>query len=116
MFRRPPQRSSAVGTKGTHRKLSFSRPVRSTWEPALRVCSWSGKGRGTPSFLSSMSLPATTSRRVSPGKDIYDKEEGVPLPFALHEQTRNAGSHVLRTGQEHDSFVLLPFVPPAEAR
>jgi len=52
-----------------------------------------------------------TLRLVIAGKDVYENEEGVPLPFPLHRQTRNAGVHVLRTGGERDSFVLLPFVP-----
>jgi len=55
-----------------------------------------------------------TLRLVIAGKDIYEPEEGVQLPFPLHRQTRNAGTHVLHTGSERDSFLLLPFVPPAE--
>lgn len=55
--------------------------------------------------------PGESLRLVVAGKDIYDKEEGVPLPFPLHEQTRNAGRHVLHSGGQRDSFLLLPFVP-----
>ncbi|KUR77481.1 CocE/NonD family hydrolase [Novosphingobium sp. Fuku2-ISO-50] len=55
-----------------------------------------------------------TLRLVVAGADIYRKEEGVNLPFALHEETRNAGTHILRCGGDHDSSLLLPFVPLEE--
>jgi predicted acyl esterase len=55
-----------------------------------------------------------TLRLVVAGSDIYRKEEGAMLPFALHEQTRNAGVHIIRTGGAFDSALLLPFVPPKE--
>lgn len=51
-----------------------------------------------------------TLRLVIAGHDIYPKEEGAMLPFALHEQTRNAGSHVLHLGGAHDSLLRLPVV------
>jgi predicted acyl esterase len=54
-----------------------------------------------------------TLRLVIAGRDIYQPEEGLALPFPLHQQTRNAGTHVLRTGAGHDSFLTLPFVPLA---
>ena len=49
-------------------------------------------------------------RLVVAGHDIYPKEEGAMLPFALHEQTRNAGTHVLHMGGEHDAVLRLPIV------
>lgn len=52
-----------------------------------------------------------TLRLVVAGKDIYEPEQGVQLPFPLHRQTRNAGSHILHTGSERDSVLLLPVVP-----
>jgi predicted acyl esterase len=55
-------------------------------------------------------------RLVVAGADIYHKEEGVMLPFPLHEQTRNAGVHIIRTGGGHDSSLLLPFIPAKEKR
>lgn len=58
--------------------------------------------------------PGETLRLVIAGRDIYEPEEGVHLPFPLHRQTRNAGTHILHTGASRDSFLLLPFVPPAE--
>jgi predicted acyl esterase len=60
--------------------------------------------------------PGETLRLVIAGKDIYQPEEGLALPFPLHQHTRNAGLHVLRTGGEFDSFLLLPFVPSAQVQ
>ena len=54
-----------------------------------------------------------TLRLVIAGKDIYEPEKGVALPFPLHRATRNAGTHLIRTGRGHDSVLLLPFVMPA---
>jgi predicted acyl esterase len=56
--------------------------------------------------------PGESLRLVVGGADIYKKEEGLMLPFALHEDTRNRGTHIIRTGGEYDSSLLLPFVPP----
>ena len=56
-----------------------------------------------------------TLRLIVAGSDIYRKEEGVMLPFPMHEQTRNGGSHVIRTGGQYDSSILLPFVPAKDA-
>jgi hypothetical protein len=36
------------------------------------------------------------------------------LPFPLHEQTRNVGTHVILTGGAYDSSILLPFISPKE--
>jgi hypothetical protein len=55
-----------------------------------------------------------TLRLVISGTDIYRPEDGVMLPFPLHDQTRNAGTHIIRTGGVHDSSILLPFVPAKE--
>ncbi|MDR6512049.1 putative acyl esterase [Novosphingobium capsulatum] len=52
-------------------------------------------------------------RLVIQGRDIPDK--GLPgLPFARHEQTRNAERHVLHLGAAHPSHLLLPVVPARE--
>jgi predicted acyl esterase len=50
-------------------------------------------------------------RLVIAGADIYRKEEGVMLPFPLHEDTRNAGKHIYHTGGERDSLLRLPLIP-----
>lgn len=56
-----------------------------------------------------------TLRLIVSGSDIYHKDEGAMLPFPLHEQTRNAGTHIIRTGGAFDSAILLPFIPPQES-
>jgi predicted acyl esterase len=48
-----------------------------------------------------------TLRVIIQGSDIY--KEGSPgLPFALHEQTRNEGTHIIHAGGAHDSRLLMP--------
>ena len=56
-----------------------------------------------------------TLRLIVAGSDIYPKEEGVMLPFPLHQQTRNAGTHILRTGGAFDSAILLPVIPSKDS-
>lgn len=49
-------------------------------------------------------------RLVVKGMDIY--REALPnLPFARHEDLRNRGSHIIRTGGRYDSRLLLPVIP-----
>ncbi|MCB5426424.1 CocE/NonD family hydrolase [Altererythrobacter sp. CC-YST694] len=55
--------------------------------------------------------PGESLRVVVAGSDIYKREEGLMLPFALHEDTRNAGRHIIRTGEDVPSSILLPFIP-----
>ena len=48
-------------------------------------------------------------RLVVQGADIYT--DALPnLPFARHQRTRNAGSHVLRTGGKYDAHLLVPVI------
>jgi len=61
------------------------------------------------------SAAGETLRLIVAGSDIYRREEGVMLPFPLHEQTRNAGTHIIRTGGPFDSALLLPIVPAKES-
>jgi hypothetical protein len=50
-------------------------------------------------------------RLVVQGQDVM--REGLPnAPFARHENTRNAGTHVLHTGGSFDSHLLVPVIPP----
>jgi hypothetical protein len=52
-------------------------------------------------------------RVVVQGSDIAD--HGVPnAPFARHEQTRNRGTHIIHTGGQYDSHLLVPVIPPRE--
>jgi uncharacterized protein len=51
-----------------------------------------------------------TLRLVVQGHDVMT--EGLPnLPFARHEETRNAGRHILHVGGAHPSHLLLPVIP-----
>jgi predicted acyl esterase len=51
-----------------------------------------------------------TLRVVVKGMDIY--RDALPmLPFARHEELRNAGTHVIRTGGRFDSHLLVPLIP-----
>ncbi len=52
-----------------------------------------------------------TLRLEIAGADIYRREEGVMLPFPMHEDTRNKGTHIFHTGGDHDSVLRLPVVP-----
>ena len=57
--------------------------------------------------------PGERLRLVIAGADIYRPEEGVMLPFPLHEQTRNAGTHAVHSGGRYPSFLVLPFIGPS---
>jgi predicted acyl esterase/ketosteroid isomerase-like protein len=49
-------------------------------------------------------------RVVIQGRDIV--EQSAPnAPFARHENTRNRGTHVLHTGPQFDSHLLIPWIP-----
>jgi predicted acyl esterase len=52
-------------------------------------------------------------RVVIQGQDI--QREGLPnAPFALHEDTRNRGTHIIHTGAMSDSHLLVPVIPGAQ--
>lgn len=55
-----------------------------------------------------------TLRLIVAGADIYRREEGAMLPFPMHEDTRNQGTHIFYTGGEHDAVLRVPVVPAAE--
>ncbi|MBN8829885.1 MAG: CocE/NonD family hydrolase [Sphingomonadales bacterium] len=51
-----------------------------------------------------------TLRVVVKGMDIY--RDALPnLPFARHEELRNAGRHIIHTGGDYDSHLLVPVIP-----
>jgi predicted acyl esterase len=53
-------------------------------------------------------------RLVVQGRDIYT--EALPnLPFARHENTRNRGTHIIKSGGRYDSHLLVPVIPANEA-
>ncbi len=51
-----------------------------------------------------------TLRVTIMGRDIY--ANAVPgLPYCLHQNTRNKGTHILHTGGKFDSHLLIPVIP-----
>ncbi|MEO6388066.1 MAG: CocE/NonD family hydrolase [Croceibacterium sp.] len=54
--------------------------------------------------------PGEILRVVVKGMDIY--RDALPnLPFARHEDLRNLGGHVIHTGGQYDSHLLVPVIP-----
>jgi uncharacterized protein len=59
-------------------------------------------------------LPGETLRVVVQGRDVV--EGTLPnAPFARHQETRNKGVHVIHTGGQYDSHLLVPVVPRSHA-
>ena len=103
--------------RASHRRLDQARST-----PERPVHLHDAEERLAPGELVSVEIefwPSSTSfeageslRLVIAGADIYRKEEGVMLPFPMHEDTRNKGTHILHTGGERDSILRLPVMPP----
>lgn len=54
-----------------------------------------------------------TLRLVVQGRDVH--ADALPnLPFARHEDLRNAGTHVIHAGGRYDSHLLVPAIPARE--
>lgn len=49
------------------------------------------------------------------GRDIYD-HDAYGLAFARHSDLRNAGTHVVLTGGDHPSHLLVPVIPAEQPR
>ena len=100
--------------RASHRALD---PDRSTaWQPVHPHDAEEKLPAGKPVALeieiwpsSTMFRSGETLRLVIQGSDIY-KESLPNLPFARHEDTRNAGTHTLWAGGEYDSQLLVPIV------
>jgi uncharacterized protein len=52
-------------------------------------------------------------RLIIQGRDI-PQEGAANAPFARHEKTRNMGIHVLHTGGEYESYLLVPVIPKTD--
>jgi hypothetical protein len=48
-------------------------------------------------------------RLVIQGRDVYEYPPGIVK--MAHSQTRNAGTHIIRTGGLHESRLLVPVIP-----
>ena len=63
---------------------------------------------------STMFEAGETLRVVVKGSDIYDTV--IPFtPMLLHNETRNKGQHIIRTGGQYDSHLLIPVIPNSGA-
>jgi len=51
-------------------------------------------------------------RLIVQGRDVMTQAPP-NSPFARHENTRNSGTHVIHTGGEYDSHLLIPVIPAA---
>ena len=72
--------------------------------------------RGVPVAVEIEIWPSATRFRkgerlrvVVKGSDIYT-EAPDNLPFCLHQDTRNQGEHIILTGGEYDSHLLVPVI------
>ena len=52
-------------------------------------------------------------RLVVMGKDPFPPSDEQGMAMTLHPQTRNTGKHIVYTGGQYDSHVLLPVIPPS---
>jgi predicted acyl esterase len=96
----------------SHRALDPNRS--SEWQPVHPHDAEQPLPRGEPVPVDIEIWPSATQfdagetlRVVVQGRDIYT--DALPgLPFARHENTRNAGTHVLWAGGRYDAHLLMP--------
>lgn len=106
--------------RASHRELD---PKRSTPEQPVHLHTREiplPPGEPTPVEIeiwpsSTLFRAGESLRVVVKGRDIYDQAPP-NLPFARHEDTRNAGPHVIHTGGTYDSHLLIPVIPSDDAR
>lgn len=100
--------------RASHRELDTSRST--AWQPVHAHAREQPLPAGQPVPLDIEIWPSATLFRagetlrvVVQGTDVYT-ESPPQLPFARHTDLRNAGRHVIHTGGEHDSHLLVPWV------
>lgn len=101
--------------RASHRALD---PERSTpWQPLHRHDREEPLAEGEATAVeielwafSTLFRAGETLRLVVQGSDIYTEAQP-NLPFARHQQTRNAGTHTIRGGGRFDSYLLIPEIP-----
>lgn len=101
--------------RASHRALDEARST--PWQPvhSHRKESRLGPGEIVPVDIeiwpsSTLFRAGESVRVVVKGMDIY--RDALPnLPFARHEDLRNAGTHIIHAGGEYDSHLLIPAVP-----
>jgi predicted acyl esterase len=103
--------------RASHRAID---EVRSTpWQPVHRHDREERLEPGVPVPVEIEIWPSSTLfragetlRLIVKGMDIH--RDALPnLPFARHEDLRNAGTHVIHAGGPFDSHLLVPVIPPA---
>ncbi|MBN8819559.1 MAG: CocE/NonD family hydrolase [Sphingomonas sp.] len=101
--------------RASHRALDEARST--PWQPVHSHLKEEKLQAGVPVPVEIEIWPSSTLFRAGEtlrvlvkGMDIY--REGLPnLPFARHEELRNAGRHVIHTGGKYDSHLLVPVIP-----
>jgi putative CocE/NonD family hydrolase len=100
--------------RASHRELDEQRSA--PWQPVLAHRRELKPGRGQIAALDIEILPSGTRfepgeglRLVIQGTDIYRYPR--PLTQAFHDQSVNHGPHVIHTGGQFDSHLLVPHVP-----
>jgi predicted acyl esterase len=100
--------------RASHRALDAERST--AWQPVHLHRGEDPLPRGRPVALDIEIWPSATLFRagetlrvVVQGSDIYT-DSPPQLPFARHTELRNAGRHVIHTGGEHDSHLLVPHI------
>ncbi len=101
--------------RASHRALDEARST--PWQPIQSHLAEERLEEGVPVPVdieiwpsSTMYRAGETLRVVVKGMDIY--REGLPnLPFARHEELRNAGTHIIHAGGQYDSHLLVPVIP-----
>ena len=100
--------------RASHRALDM--PLSTPWQPVHPHVREELLPEGSAVALEIEIWPSSTLFRAGEslrllvqGSDVYT--DALPnLPFARHDRTRNAGTHVLRTGGEYDAHLLVPVV------
>lgn len=100
--------------RASHREVDLERST--PWQPVLAHQRAIPLGPGEIVPLDIEILPSGTSfrpgetlRLVIQGRDVHRYPR--PLVQALHDDSVNRGPHVVHTGGDYDSHLLLPFTP-----
>jgi predicted acyl esterase len=101
--------------RASHRALDAARST--DWQPVHAHTREDPLQPGVPVAVNIEIWPSATLFRkgeqlrvVIKGGDIYT-EAPETQPFLRHEETRNRGPHIIRTGGCYDSYLLVPVIP-----
>jgi predicted acyl esterase len=102
--------------RASHRELDAARSTpQQPWHTHERELPLP-KGEAVPVDIelwpsSTLFEPGETLKLIIKGRDVYRERPSPVLPWLLHEDGRNAGAHVLRTGGRFDAHLLVPVIP-----